>query len=170
MQEIIEQHPDLAIIHPSSVNTVRTISLLYNAKIHILSSVLRMGVNGNIVDNASAGGITCGIERNGQLKNVGYSANGVRYDRHPQGFEFHNCIVPSYDRVLELVKEQHKKMAHFRLISWDFAIDIDREPVLIEANLKNGELDFHQFNNGPLFGDLLDRMLTEIFVDKREQC
>lgn len=54
-------------------------------------------------------------------------------------------------------------MPHFRLISWDFAVDIDHEPVMIEANLRYGELDFHQLNNGPLFGKDTRKILDEVF-------
>lgn len=163
VQKIIKQHDELNKIHPNSVNTIRIISLILKGKVNILSAVLRMGINGNKVDNASAGGITCGIKENGQLKSVAYSAHGIKYDKHPQGYIFENCVIPSYDKVIKLVKEQHIKMAHFRMISWDIAIDASGEPILIEANLRNGECDFHQFNNGPLFGDLTDDVLSEVF-------
>lgn len=122
VQQKIIQHPDLHKIHPDSVNTIRTISLLFKGEVHILSSVLRMGINGKKVDNASAGGITCGIKYNGKLKNVAYSANGIIFERHPQGFDFSNFRVPSFEKVLKIIEQEHEKMAHFRLISWDFAI------------------------------------------------
>lgn len=167
VQEIIIQHDILSEIHPDSINTIRIMSLLFKNKVHILSSVLRMGIDGSKVDNASAGGITCGIKENGQLKEVAYSAHGIKYDKHPQGYTFNQCIIPSYNKVLELVRKQHVKMGHFRLISWDIAIGADGEPILIEANLRNGECDFHQFNNGPLFGDLTEEVLEEVFNKKR---
>ena len=68
-----------------------------------------MGVDGNKVDNASAGGITCYIKENGRLKDVAYSAHGIKYNKHPQGFIFNKCIVPSYDGVLDFVRKQHEK-------------------------------------------------------------
>lgn len=37
------------------------------------------------------------------------------------------------------------------------------EPVLIEANLRYGELDFHQLNNGPVFGKDTKKILDEVF-------
>lgn len=43
-----------------------------------------MDVNGNLGDNASAGGITCGIKENSQLKDVAYSKYGIKFDRHPR--------------------------------------------------------------------------------------
>lgn len=165
IQKMIIQHKNLNDIHSTSVNTIRTISLLLKGEVHILSSVLRMGIDGSKVDNASAGGITCGIKESGQLKDVAYSAHGIKYEKHPQGYIFSECVIPSYDKVLKMIKKQHVKMAHFRLISWDIAIDKDGEPILIEANLRNGQCDFHQFNNGPLFGDLTDEVLSEVFLN-----
>ena len=55
---------------------------------------------------------------------------------------------------------------HFRLISWDIALDKNNNPIIIEANLKYGEIDFHQLNNGPLFGDDTKEILNEVFVHK----
>ena len=55
-------------------------------------------------------------------------------------------------------------MPYFRLISWDFAVDQKEEPVLIEANFKYGGVDFHQLNNGPLFGKDAPKILNEVFA------
>ena len=44
-------------------------------------------------------------------------------------------------------------MPLFKLISWDWAVDNEGTPILIEANFCLGELDFHQMNNGPVFGN-----------------
>lgn len=163
VQRIINQHPLIKRIHPSSVNTVRIVTLLFKCNVYILSSVLRMGVDGNRVDNATAGGIACGIKENGQLKDVAYSKYGIKYESHPQGFNFSECVVPSFDKIVKLVKKQQEKMANFRLISWDMAIGDDGEPIMIEANLRLGDLGIHQLNNGPLFADLTDQVLEEVF-------
>lgn len=166
VQELIIQHEQLQRIHSNSINSVRVITLLFKGKVHILSSVLRMGIDGNRVDNASAGGITCGIKEDGRLKDVAYSARGIRYDQHPQGAVFRDCVVPSFDRIQALVKKEQEKMANFKMISWDISVGEDGELILIEANLRLGEVGFHQLNNGPLFGDLTDEVLEEVFVRK----
>jgi hypothetical protein len=163
VQEIVEQHEQLNIIHPSSINTVRVMSLLFQGQVHILSSVLRMGVGGSRVDNGSVGGWVCGIQADGHLKEYGYSGDFIKFDRHPQGFEFRQGQVPAYDKILDVVKRMQGKMCHFRLISWDIAVDREGEPVLIEANLYNGAANIHQVCNGPLFGDLTEAVLSEVF-------
>lgn len=70
--------------------------------------------------------------------------------------------------MLELVKSLHPQIPHFRLVSWDVAINEDGKPILIEVNLKYGELDFHQLNNGSLFGEDAAGILDEVFCRKSE--
>ena len=52
---------------------------------------------------------------------------------------------------------------HFKMVSWDFAVNEHGNPIMIEANLCLGELDFHQLNNGPLFGEDTKKILDEVF-------
>lgn len=54
----------------------------------------------------------------------------------------------------------------FRLLSWDIAVDEDNSPILIEVNMYSGELDFHQLNNGPVFGCETEAVLKEVFHNK----
>lgn len=61
------------------------------------------------------------------------------------------------------MKECHPRIGNFRLVSWDIAIDKNGNAVLIEANMRKGGINFHQFNNGPLFGNLTERVLEEVF-------
>ena len=49
-----------------------------------------------------------------------------------------------------------------KLISWDFAIGVDGEPILIEANLSFGQIDFHQLCNGPIFKEMTDEILCYV--------
>ena len=49
-----------------------------------------------------------------------------------------------------------------RLISWDFSIDENESPVLIEANLTYGQFDFHQMCNWPLFNDKIVDVLSMV--------
>lgn len=169
IQKAIIQHDTMKRLNETSVNSVRLISLLSENGVKIYSAVVRMGINGARVDNASSGGITCGIYPDGRLKSVAYSADGKRYDKHPSsGVCFSDFMIPNYRALHELVKKLHPLMPHFRLISWDVAIDQNENPVLIEANLKSGEIDFHQLNNGPLFGEDTESILREIQMNRKK--
>jgi hypothetical protein len=170
VQSLIKQHSELDKVHKGSVNCIRICSLLMDDGVHILSSVLRMGFGNSKVDNATAkdnkkyDGMSCGICSDGCLKKYAHGYNtGACCDQHPDGLVFEGFKVPSYDKAVELVRKAHPIIGNFRLVSWDIAIDESGEPVLIEANMRKGGINFHQFNNGPLFGDLTERVLDEVF-------
>lgn len=165
VQEPVKQSEEMCKLNPNSVNTVRLLSFLgKDGSVKIYSAIVRMGINGAIVDNASSGGITCGIEADGRLKPVAYTTSGIRYDAHPTtGLRFDEVVIPNYDKMTSLVQELHKDFPHFRLLSWDMAVDKNDDPLLIEVNLCFGGIDFHQLNNGPLFGDDTKKILDEVF-------
>lgn len=169
IQKSIKQSDVLAKLSASSVNTIRVISLLRkDGSVKIYSIILRMGIGNSKVDNASSGGITCGVRDDGRLKSVAYSAKGVRFDEHPTSHvHFDEIIIPSIEDIKELVYKLHPKFPHFRLVSWDVALDVENKPVLIEANLHDGEVDFHQLNNGPLFKDDTMDILNECFESNK---
>lgn len=168
IQEILKQHPNISHLHNDSVNTIRIISLILNNKVNILSSVIRMGQGGAKVDNASSGGIFCGIKSTGQLKNIAYNCNGKVFSKHPQGAIFSNVTIPNFDECVKLVEKLAPRVSSItRLCSWDIAIDNEGTPVLIEANYTFGEVDFHQMCNGPIFGDLTEAVLNDVFRKKR---
>lgn len=166
VQEAIVQSDEMSKLNPTSTNTVRVLSFLDSCgKAKVYSAIVRMGVKGSIVDNASSGGITCGIQPDGRLKDIAYASNGTSFEVHPSsGLKFSEVVIPNYSKLLALASELHKSFPHFRLLSWDFALDKNNEPLVIEVNLCYGELDFHQLNNGPLFGGDTEKILEEVFL------
>ncbi len=165
IQKSIKQCSTLSLLNPDSVNTIRCMSLLgKDGAVKMYSSILRMGIEGAKVDNASSGGISTGIMLDGRLKSIAYSNDGVRYYCHPtSNIKFEGIMIPNFNKVRDMVTRLHPKFPYFRLISWDIAIDENEEPILIEANLCDGELDFHQLNNGPIFGNDTEMILSEVF-------
>lgn len=163
IQAVIKQHEELKKIHEASVNSIRICSLLIDGNVEILSSCLRMGAGGNRVDNHHAGGVSAGINADGTLQEYAYYLDGTRVRKHPQGFVFEGFKVPGYNEAVDLVKKAHPMVSHFRLVGWDIAIGEDGEPILIECNMRKNGIELHQFSNGPLFGDLTDRVLDEVF-------
>lgn len=169
VQRAIKQSEILSKINPSSVNTIRIVSFLKKSgDIKIYSSVLRMGINGAKVDNASSGGITVGIKDNGQLREDAYTAKGLKYTkRHPNSqIEFSSIVIPNFEQIKDKIKELHTYIPQFRLLSWDLALDEENAPILVEVNMASGELDFHQLNNGPIFGEDTKEILDEVFKNK----
>lgn len=168
IQRPLVQHPQISAINATSVNTIRILSLLTEEGAKPYSAILRIGINGARVDNASSGGITCGISAEGKLKQYAYKANGQRYDRHmDSGVIFDGYEIPGFQKCWQAVPALHIQVPHFKLVSWDFAIAEDGEPILVEANLHYGQLDFHQLNNGPIFGEDTHKILQEVFGQQK---
>lgn len=164
VQRAILQHPRMAMINDSSVNSIRVLSLLRDNEVKVYSCIVRMGMKGSRVDNVSSGAISCGVDENGRLRKYAYGCYGGRTEVHPTSkLVFEGFELPGYENVIRAAKKLHCQMPYFRLISWDFSVNEQEEPVLIEANFKYGALDFHQFGNGPLFGEDTKRILDEVF-------
>ena len=169
IQTLIRQHDEINKIYPESVNSIRIVTCHFNGETRVLSSVIRMGQDGNKLDNASQGGLFCGINEDGTLKKYAYTKYGVACTTHPQGAVFAECRIPNFDKCIELViKLSNRFLRISKLISWDLAMGEDGEPVLIEVNLCYGGTDIHQIANGPLFGDITDEVLNRVFKQQRK--
>ena len=162
-EEVLKQHPEMARLNPTSLNTVRIMSLVFHGKVHVLSSVVRMGMKGKRVDNFTNGGIGSGIKPNGLLKNIAYDYQANRYDIHPSGTILESVTIPNFNECIELVKQLARQIyAISRLISWDLAIDESGHPSLVEMNFPGG-LDIHQLCNGPIYREMTEEVLSEVF-------
>lgn len=167
--EVVRQSTALKKIHPDSLNTIRIISLTIDDEIQILSSIIRMGVNGNKVDNAASGGIFCGIQENGQLKGQAYDSTGRMYLEHPQGGPFTQYSIPNFYKCMELVKYCAPRVSKFsKLCSWDLCIDDNNLPKLIEVNLTFGDVQLHQMTNGPIFGSNITKILDIVYSNDKK--
>lgn len=86
LEEFVVQHPDIAEIHPFSVNTVRVYSILDQKKTpHIISAVLRVGGGKSVTDNQHNGGVAYPIDlESGCICGAGVEVSGKYYFRHPE--------------------------------------------------------------------------------------
>ena len=160
VQEKMDQHPDLARLNPGSLNTVRLITFLHGGQVHLLAAILRVGGSSSEVDNTSQGGYKAAIGPGGRLDTLGMDHHFHFSDHYENGIPFGSVTVPSYDRVVESVCAHAAKMSHFKIIGWDMAVAPDGEPVLVEYNVIPAQA---HAANGPIFGDLTDTVLTEVF-------
>lgn len=172
VQEVIKQHEKMNSLYSGSINTIRMESFLWKKEVIILSSAVRMGANGSKVDNLSdGGGMSCGVDlMNGQLSSKAYDYYhlNITYDHHPQGCRFEGFVIPSWDKCIQLVKRVAPRFVRVsRLIAWDLAIREDGEPVLVECNLMDSGCEILQLDNGPLFGELSDEVITEAITKRR---
>lgn len=131
----IVQHPDLSRLCPSSVNTLRVVTLLLNGEPKLLYALLRVGSGTTNVDNISSGGMYTLIGEDGRLHYPAFcDKTSSFYDRHPVTDEpFVGFEVPCYRQAVELCCEAARVEPRLGYIGWDVAITPDG-PVLVEAN------------------------------------
>ena len=163
VQAAVKQHPLLARLNESSVNTIRPITFFFEGEVHLLSINLRIGGSGSKVDNVGAGGYACAVEPDGSVRPVAINRKSEEITATESGIKFSEIEIPNFDEIIKLAKESQKKLAHFKLIGWDFSVDEAGDPVLIEFNTCPG---MNQMTYGPMFGDLTDKVLEEYFITK----
>lgn len=168
VQEIIHQHPSLAALHENSVNSIRMVTCSFQGKTEVLSSVIRIGAGESRIDNATRGGVFCGVTDSGRLRKYAHDKKGNVYKEHPKGGDFSQCVIPNYDQCKELVIKLSNRFYRIaKLISWDLSVDVDGNPVLIEVNLCYGGATIHQIANGPLYGDKTEAVIRQVFSKKK---
>ncbi len=159
IQVSILQHPILASLNQSSVNTFRIVTYLTGMEPQILSMFVRMGRKGSINDNMSTGGLACGVKADGKLNEVGYDAFGTKVTETDGGWKFSDISFYFIDKLKETAVMLHKNAPHFRIISWDLTLNPQDEVILIEYNICGQGLNSHQMHNGPVFTKLLQELI-----------
>lgn len=161
IQEKVVQHNDMNLLNPSSVNTIRILTYRLGMEILVLYAVVRIGKVGMVIDNESKGGISAKINSDGTLAKYAYGAPGndkVQYT--DSGIKLEGFKIPSYEKVIETAKICHFQLPFFDIIGWDFCIDVNGEPVMIEWN---SNPDLSQSANGPAFGQYTELILSGIY-------
>ena len=164
VQKVIKQHKLMGAPHPSSVNTLRIVTLRWKTQIYYLLSYIRIGVNNNVMDNSGTGGIVVGINDEGQFYNYAIDRDLNVFHEHPStGFSFKEMKeVPGFDESISYVKKLHERILHHDLVSWDIAIDEEAKPVFMEMNFRGPTFIYQLASQKPIFGDLTDEILEHI--------
>ncbi|WP_117882510.1 sugar-transfer associated ATP-grasp domain-containing protein [Aureibaculum luteum] len=159
IQNFLIQNQAMESLNPTSINTLRIITLFWNNQTNILHSIVRIGRTGSSVDNTGQGGLFCQIEPDGNLLKKGYDGESNIHFETDTKIKFKDFKIPFYDRVKQEVKELHNQRPHFKLISWDLAINNLDETVLIEYNVMGQGIDAYEYTNGPFFGKFTKEVL-----------
>lgn len=159
IEEVICQHDGMAALNPTSLNTIRVLSYRNGMDVNVVYTVIRIGRKGRTIDNESAGGISARINPDGKLARYAYGAPGDdNIEFTDSGVKLDGYEIPSFDKVIDFVKEQHLYMPWFDLIGWDIAINKEGNPVVIEFNITP---DLSQSANGPAFGEYTEMILKD---------
>lgn len=161
IQNRVKQHKDLAALNPTSVNTMRILTYRSGMEVLVIYSVIRIGRQGQVIDNQCAGGISTTISNDGRLGKAafgGYSEDNV--NKTDSGVVLDGYQLPSFDKAIEFVKRLHMKLPYFNIVGWDVSIEENGEPILIEYNTNPG-LSQSAFCSG--LGRNTERIVRELW-------
>ncbi len=141
IQERIVCSDSIRKINPSSVNTFRVMTYFWDGKIQCAPVIMRIGRNGSFLDNAHAGGLFIAVNQDGTLHKTAFTEFKISFTEHPDTHVvFDGYKIDNFDKVIESAKRIHAAMPQLGVVNWDFTIDKDETPVLIEANTSGGSI------------------------------
>ena len=134
LEELVVQHPKMAALCPTSVNTCRIATLFGDKQEGIVYAFLRIG-NGKVMDNVDAGGMAARIDLpTGKLLTVGADKQGNTFEKHPMtGTDIIGFQIPYWEEAKAMCMEAARIIPEMRFIAWDVAIT-ENGPTFIEGN------------------------------------
>lgn len=160
-QCVVRQSPSTAIFNGASLNTFRVNTLNLNGTTTCECIMMRHGLKDSIVDNFAAGGIVCGMNTKGQFNGVGFNSKLERIDSLHDGMDYTCLSIPAIDKVISQAIDAHQCfMPHIGHAAWDFAIDENEKPVMIEVNLMLPGIISEQLSSGgSIFGERTEEVI-----------
>jgi hypothetical protein len=134
LEDCIKQHPIMAGMCPTSVNTMRIATLLGDKKQGVVYAYMRIG-NGKVMDNVDCGGMAAPIDiATGRLSSVGADKAGRAFEAHPlTGTRIPGFEIPYFHEAVEMCLKAMQVKPRVRFVAWDVAIAPDG-PLFIEGN------------------------------------
>ncbi len=169
IQELVWQHPFYSKFNQSSLNTLRvyTYRSVKDEKVNVLHSILRVGKQGETIDNISMGGRACGITADGKLNGLSCDINGNLYDKVGEVNITRGKELYKFEDVMNCAISVAQKQFYTRLIGFDFCVDEKDRIRLIEINNYDVGVDILQQCNGPLFGQFTDEIIEFCSKNKK---
>ena len=140
-EEVVIQDETMSLLNSSSVNTIRVTTILKDGDARIVSGGIRMGRNGNIVDNFNSGGLGVIYDRKtGTVISDGFDRARNVYETVPEtGIKLKGFQIPRWDEIVSMIKEAALVVPQVGYVGWDVCLSRDHGPLLIEGNSFPGQ-------------------------------
>lgn len=165
VEEVAKQCKVINDLHPNSVNTLRVITLLGS----VVAAYLRIGNNGNCVDNFNHGGMVVPIElETGTISYPALDKSGHLYETHPMTNKpIIGLQIPNWEKIIELCETASLEVPQVGYVGWDVCVG-SKKCFFIEGNEFPGHdiygLPPHRKNNIgllPVFRKAEERKIEE---------
>ena len=145
VQNVIRCHDSIRKIYSESVNTFRVITYRWIKEgkpfVTHMPVIMRIGCGRNYLDNAHAGGMFIGVEDNGELHKIAFTEFGKKYNMHPDtDLVFEGYCIENFDKVIVAAEKMACALPQVGVVNWDFTINSEGLPVLVEANCVDGSI------------------------------
>lgn len=136
LEEDIVQDKSLAEFNPSSVNTIRVVTIRDKDVVHIMDAILRMGNGEKSTDNFHQHGLAMKMDiDSGEVVSLAIDKSNNKYEYHPvTNKKLLGYKVPYWDKVKDTVIKASKVSKDVRYVGWDIAILESGEVSIIEGN------------------------------------
>ena len=110
LEECIQAYNEIAEFHPSSLNTIRVVTVSNEDKCVVFGALLRMGAHGSVIDNTHAGGVYAPINvEMGTIDIEAIDSQNHHYANHPDtGKPIKGFKIPMRGQIMETCKEASK--------------------------------------------------------------
>ena len=155
----------------TSVNTIRIAIYrsVKNNKPIVINSIIRIGKEGSLVDNAHAGGLFVGVDENGKLGSYCCNQFGEKITVFNDiDFTSQSLLIPDYQGVKAFAERVADAIPHHRLLALDIMLDENNHPILLEYNIRAFSVWLFQFTNGAGFGRYTDEIIEYCKDHKKE--
>lgn len=134
MEEVVSNCKSIAKLNPTSLNTMRVVTIRSNDYFKVICACLRIGAIGSSVDNVSCGGTSARINLDThKLDSVFFANSYRRVENSQEGRNEIGFTIPYWDETIHMLKEASKIVPQIHIVGWDIAIT-DKGPALIEGN------------------------------------
>lgn len=130
-EQIIVQHPKMASLNSSSVNSVRVLTF----KGQVIACALRIGGYGSIVDNLHSKGVCAHLDlKTGIIDSLCINNRLEKFLFHPGShLQLVGFQVPNWEKVIQTAKAAALVVPQVQYVGWDIAVT-ETGTALIEGN------------------------------------
>lgn len=135
LEELLVQVPEMARIHPNSVNGVRATTVRIGEDVHLFYPWFKIGRFGQFLTSAVFGTLDACIDPvTGIVNTPGCSERYERFDVHPDtGVPILGFQIPRWQELVETVTELARKLDTIRYVGWDMVLT-EKGWVVMEGN------------------------------------
>ncbi len=132
----VRENDNLQCLNLTSCNTLRvhTMRDRKEQRIRFLSSYVRIGKMGQVVDNMLSGGLGARIHDDGCLRNAVSCYPYKTFDITESGVKLVGYKIEYFDKIVNTCLAAHSRLPMFDLMGWDVTVDKNGNVIIIEYN------------------------------------